>query len=185
LSIEMPIDFSIIQIAYQSFIGVNDLEKPIDFPKLQLTYQSSTDIKTDIIQYPGEELYLKTSYNAISFIFSHKAWLFDGSIFEEFSSPIVAIYPFATVQENKIFVGGGFRKDLSIVENVYVYGAESYLFVADDDYLAVIIPSGITYIVDDKGNIIQTTTQPIVTPLLRNWRVISRNSFTVIVQRLR
>jgi len=188
MSIEKEIDLSMLQLAYQSFetdVKLADIQHITPFSKSQLTYQSfEKDVKLSTIPYPGEELYLKTTYNPIMFAFAGKAFLFDGSKIEAFSSPVTVIYPLVATVDSRIFTGGGMREDSTIEENLYGYGLDSYFITADRDYLAVVIPTDVVYVIDEAGNIVQTTKQLSVVPLLRDWKLVSRKPFTAVVQRL-
>ena len=213
MSIEKVVDFSMLQLAYQSFeadvrladiqativfpksqlayqsfeadVRLADIQATIVFPKSQLAYQSfERDVKLSTIPYPGEELYLKATYNPIMFAFAGRAFLFDGSKFEEFGSPATVIFPLAVAGDGRIFVGGGMREDSTTEENLYGYGLESYFIAADRDYIAVVVPSGTVYVIDGAGNVVQTTKQLSVVPLLRGWKLVSREPFVAVVQRL-
>jgi hypothetical protein len=188
MSIEKVFEFGMLQLAYQSFetdVKLANIQATMPFPKSQLAYQSFVkDVKLSTIPYPGEELYLKTTYNPVMFVFLGKAYLFDGSKIIEFGSPVVAIHPLAAASDGKIFVCGGMREDSTIEESIYGFGLESYLLTADRDYLAVVIPSDTVYVVDDAGNVVQTTKQSCVVSLLRNWKLVSRGPFIALVQRL-
>jgi len=153
-------DFAMVQLAYQSFevdVKLADIQVTIPFPKFQLAYQSFSDVKLSTIQYPGEELYLRATYNPIMFAFAGKSYLFDGSELGEFGSPATVIYPLVAVSDDKIFAGGGMREDSTVEENVYGFGLESYFLTADRDYVAVVIPTGVVYVLDEFGSVVLTT----------------------------
>ena len=174
------------QLAYYSFgadVKPAVVQITTSFPKFQLAYSSGADVKVSSIPYPSVELYLKSVYNPILFAFAGKAFLFDGSKLEEFGSPVTAIYPMLT-SVDRILVAGGMREDSTVEENVYGFGLDSYFITADRDYLAVVIPSDTVYVIDEAGNVVQTTRQLSVVPLLRNWKLVSRKPFTTVVQRL-
>lgn len=189
MSIETTVEVGIAQITYESYEEdvepVKNVQTITYFNKAQITYESyEEDVKSSIIPYPGEELYLKAIYNPIMFAFAGKAFLFDGLKIEEFGSPVVVIYPFIATVDSRIFAGGGLREDLTIEENVYGHGLDSYIVTAGRDYLAVVIPLDTVYVVDEVGNIVQKIKHPSVIALLKNWKLTSRKPFEVFMQRM-
>jgi hypothetical protein len=179
---------SFMQLAYESFstdVKQSNLVLTSNYAFTQLAYESFVnDVKLSYLDYPGAEFYIKASYNPILFAFLGKAWLFDGSSLTDFGSPIVAIYPMIATDGSRIVAGGGMEEDGSISSDLYGYGIDMYYLTADRDYVAVVIPSDVVYVIDSNGNIVTSTKQLSVVPLLKGWKLVSRSSFEVVVMRL-
>jgi hypothetical protein len=188
--IAQTIGFSFMQLAYESFstdVKQSNISLTANYPFSQLAYESfAKDAKSTYLDYPFalNELYMRHTYNPILFAFLGKAWLFDGSSLTDFGSPIVAIYPMVATDGSKIVAGGGMEEDGSISSDLYGFGIDMYYLTVDRDYLAVVIPTNVVYVVDDKGNIVTSTKQLSVVPLMKGWKLVSRSSFEVVVMRL-
>ena len=187
--IEQTYSFSFMQLAYESFsqdVKQANISLTGNYAFSQLAYESYTkDGKSTYLDYPFalNELYMKHTYNPILFAFLGKAWLFDGSL-TDFGSPIVAIYPMIATDGSRTVAGGGMLEDGSISSGLYGFGIDMYYLTADRDYVAVVIPTDVVYVVDDKGNIVTSTKQLSVVPLLKGWRLTSRAPFEAVVMRL-
>jgi len=188
--IAQTIGFSFMQLAYESFstdVEQSNISLTSNYAFSQLAYESYTkDVKSTYLDYPFalNELYAKASYNPILFAFLGKAWLFDGSSLTDFGSPVKVIFPLITTDGNRIIVGGGMEEDGSISSDIYGFGVDMYYLTADRDYVAVVIPSDVVYVIDSNGNIVTSTKQLSVVPLLKGWKLVSRSSFDVVVMRL-
>jgi hypothetical protein len=188
--IELAIDLPFMQLAYESFFtDVKQDNVPITagYPFSQLAYESfAKDVKSTYLGYPFalNELYMRTAYNPILFAFLGKAWLFDGSSLTGFGSPIVAIYPMVATDGSKIVAGGGMEEDGSVSGDVYGFGMDMYYLTADRDYLAVVVPTDVVYLIDSSGNVVTSTRQLSVVPFMKGWRLASRSYFYAVVMRL-
>jgi hypothetical protein len=76
------------------------------------------------------------------------------------------------------------EEDGSVSSDIYGFGVDMYYITADRDYVAVVIPTDVVYVVDDRGNIVTSTKQLSVVPLMKGWKLVSRSSFEVVVMRL-
>jgi hypothetical protein len=188
--IEQIIGFSFMQLAYESFstdVKQDNIPITTNYAFSQLAYESfAKDVKLTYLNYPFalNEMYMKHTYNPILFAFLGKAWLFDGSSLTDFGSPMKAIFPLIATDGSKIVAGGGMEEDGSISPDLYGFGIDMYYITADRDYVAVVIPTDVVYVIDDKGNIVTSTKQLSVAPLLKGWRLASRAPFEVVVMRL-
>jgi hypothetical protein len=188
MSIEKAIDMPFMQLAYGSFlqdVKQGNIPMATTYAFSQLAYESFLqDVKVSSIPYPGTELYVRVSYNPILFAFLGKAWLFDGSSLTDFGSPIVAIYPMIATDGSKIVAGGGMEEDGSVSGDVYGFGVDMYYLTADRDYLAVVVPTDVVYLIDSSGNVVTSTRQLSVVPFMKGWRFASRSYFYAVVMRL-
>jgi hypothetical protein len=188
--IELTIDLPFMQLAYESFsTDVKQDNVPItaDYPFSQLAYESfAKDVKLTYLDYPFalNEMYMKHTYNPILFAFLGKAWLFDGSRLIDFGSPIVAIYPMVATDGSRIVAGGSMEEDGSVSGDVYGFGFDMYYLTADRDYLAVVVPTDVVYLIDSSGNVVTSTRQLSVVPFMKGWRLASRSYFYAVVMRL-
>ena len=188
--IAQTIGFSFMQLAYESFstdVKQSSISLTSNYAFSQLAYESYTkDVKSTYLDYPFalNELYMRTTYNPILFAFLGKAWLFDGSSLTDFGSPIIAIYPMVTTDGSKIVAGGGMLEDGSVSGDVYGFGFDMYYLTADRDYLAVVVPTDVVYVIDSSGNVVTSTKQLSVVPFMKGWRLASRSYFYAVVMRL-
>ena len=183
-------NYAFTQLGYESFsTDVKQGNVPItsNYAFSQLAYESYTkDVKSTYLDYPFalNELYMKHTYNPILFAFLGKAWLFDGSSLTDFGSPVVAIYPMVATDGSKIVAGGGMLEDGSVSGDVYGFGVDMYYLTADRDYLAVVVPTDVVYLIDSSGNVVTSTRQLSVVPFMKGWRLASRRYFYAVVMRL-
>ena len=186
MSIEIPIKFEMSQLAYSSTadISLTNLQLPTTYGVSQLAYSSTADIKVSSIPYPGDVPEAKLTYNVLYFVFSGRAFLFDGEEVVEASSPVVAIYPITTSKEDRAYVTGGLTEKGTIVPDLYVRGVEAYVMTADRDYIAILLPTDTVYVIDEKGSIVTTHKMVTVLPLLKRWKLVSRAPYIAIIQRL-
>jgi hypothetical protein len=188
--IEQTIGSPFMQLAYESFsTDVKQVDAPIPTGCTfsQLAYEFfSTDVKSTYLGYPFalNELYMRTTYNPILFAFLGKAWLFNGSSLTDFGSPIVAIYPMIATDGSRIVAGGGMEEDGSVSGDVYGFGFDMYYLTADRDYLAVVVPTDVVYLIDSSGNTVTSTKQLSVVPFMKGWRLASRSYFYAVVMKL-
>jgi len=186
MSIETTIKFEMTQLAYGSTadISLTNLQLSTTYGVSQLAYGSTADIKVSSIPYPGDVPEAKLVYNVLYFVFSGRAFLFDGEEVVEAGSPVVAIYPIATSKEDRAYVTGGLTEEGSVVPDLYVRGVESYVMTADRDYIAVLLPTDMVYVIDEKGSIVTTHKITTVLPLFKGWKLVSRAPFIAVIQRL-
>jgi hypothetical protein len=188
--IELTAGFPFMQLAYESFSAdVKQSNMPLtsNYAFSQLVYESFTkDVKTSGLDYPYalSELYGRLTYNPILFAFLGKAWLFDGSALEDFGSPVNAIYPMTATDGTKIVAGGGMKEDGSVEGDLYGFKFDMYYLTADKDYLAIVMPTGTVYIVDEVGNIVASTKQLSVVALRKGWKLASMHYFEAVVMKL-
>jgi len=189
-NISLTSDYAFSQLAYESFS--QDVKQGIvpltaNYAFSQLAYESyAKDVKFTYLDYPFalNELYVKASYNPILFAFLGKAWLFDGNNLIDFGSPVKVIFPLIATDGSKIVAGGGMLEDGSVSGDVYGFGIDMYYLMADRDYLAVVVPTDVVYLIDSSGNVVTSTKQLSVVPFMKGWRLASRRYFYAVVMRL-
>ena len=162
---------------------------------LEICYQEQETIVKDlpVIEEPtvtdttvsGGLLWVKAIFNIIKFAFSGKAWLFDGTKFVELSTPVAVIYPVLTSLDDKAYFVGGLKEDGSVPDTIYVYGLEANELKSDKDYVAFIISEARVYVIDEenitRGSVIGLG----ATPVMKNWKLISRKPFVAIVMEVK
>ena len=122
------------------------------------------------------------------FVFSGKAYLWDGTEITEFAKPgVYVIYPqvAADPTTGQIYLIGGLQEDGTIQNELLVYGQENYMIQADADYVALVVAGDEPVIVyDDQGNVVTTIKGSGSTPLLTGWMLASRTTFIAILQKI-
>jgi len=133
----------------------------------------------------GGVWWLKVVQNIVAFAFAGKAYLFDGSEFRELGTPVAVIYPVAVSDGSAAYLAGGLEEGGGVPESLYGFNVESYVLVADRDYLAMVVAGGSPVYAVDTGGAVAAEIRGVATvPLLAGWRLVSRSPFVAILQRI-
>jgi len=187
-----------IEIAYQEYEGAT----PVDLPPVpfignwvEVAYHEYKVIEKHIpvviepsvtdSMVSGGLVWVRAILNIIKFAFSGKAYLFDGSKFDVLGTPIAVIYPTLVSKDDVAYLVGGLKEDGTTPETLYVYGLEANEYKPNKDYVAFVIPETDVYVIDE-----QNVTRGIIrgigaTPVMTNWKLISRKPFVAIVMEVK
>jgi len=185
-----------IEVSYQETeIQVSDLPKEFSVVWRQLAVQEQETkvLDTPIIEEPtvtdttveGGIIWVKAIVNVIKFAFSGKAYLFDGSKFDVLGTPVAVIYPTLVSKDDVVYLVGGLKEDGTTPETLYVYGLEANEYKPEKDYVAFVISETDVYVIDDQ-NVTRGTIRGIgATPVMVNWKLVSRKPFVAIVMEVK
>jgi len=187
---------SYVEIAYQEQeTKVTDTPVEQNVNVSELAYQEQETVVEDlpIAEEPtitdttpsGGLIWIRAILNVLRFAFTGKAYIFDGNEFKPIGVPIAVVFPTLVTKDDVAYLVGGLKEDGTTPETLYVYGLEANEYKPDKDYVAFVIPETDVYVIDD-----QNVTRGIIrgigaTPVMVNWKLVSRKPFVAIVMEVK
>jgi len=191
----VPHSLSYITASYQRYdvVGRNS-PVPHSLSYITASYQryEVTARNTPVVDEPtvtdttpsGGITWIRTIVNIISYTFRGKAWVFDGTKFNEVGSPGTVVFPIVASDGEKVMVTGGITKEGLIKGEVLGYNF-TYHFVVNALPKSLVCwaygsPDIELVLADDKGTMVRTVKVAEAVLLQPWWKLISKSEFSVL-----
>ena len=172
----------VLQVAYQQYEAIEQkIQRDSPFSFSQVAYQQY-EAKESSIYYPLVDI-AKIVVNIVQWMFSGKAWLFDGSQFISFNNPSNTIQKaiHCDLSSGVCVIGGGLKPDGTIDSYVYICGIKMYIATIIKDGIAQIVGDGDIIVYDANGNVIAKLKNNGVVAVFKGSVIVSLTPFKVTV----